>query len=58
MTVMSDFSESIIISSLNNPDSYKSELTDNLEDILFKYNQIINDYTQVYMENIKITDKN
>ena len=55
---MSDFSKSIITTLLNNPDSYKSELIDNLEDILFKYNQIINDYIQVYMENITIKDKN
>lgn len=58
MTVMSDYSDSIITSSLNNPDSYKSLLIDNLEDILFKYNQLINDYIQLYIENIKISDKN
>ena len=58
MTVMSDFSDSIITSSLNNPDSYKSHLIDNLEDILFKYNQLINDYVQLYIDNIKLSDKN
>jgi len=58
MAVMSEFSDSLIHSSLNNPDNYKSILTDNLEDILYKYSQLINDYIQLYIENIKIIDKN
>jgi hypothetical protein len=57
MTIMSDFSESIVTSSLSNPETYKENLIENLEDILIKYNQLINDYISLYIDNIKIVNK-
>ena len=57
MTIMSDFSESIVTSTLNNLEIYKENLTENLEDILIKYNQLINDYIYLYIDNIKIVNK-
>ena len=57
MTIMSDFSESIVTSTLNNLETYKENLTENLEDILIKYNQLINDYISLYIDNIKIVNK-
>lgn len=57
MTVMSEFSESIFISSLNNPDTYKTYLNDSLEEILIKYINLIKDYKILYIENTKIINK-
>lgn len=57
MTVMSDFSDSIITTSLNNPETYKNYLNDNLDDILNKYINLIKDYKSLYIDNIKIVNK-
>lgn len=57
MTIMSDLPEYVNINSLLNLEIYKSILKDNIDLIIFKYLQIIEDYINLFIENIKIDNE-
>jgi hypothetical protein len=57
MTVMSELPESINSHSLNDPKIYNSKLKDSIDIILQKYVSLIEDYQNLFFENIKINNE-
>ena len=58
MTIMSDLPDYVNINSLSNLEIYKPMLKDNIDLIILKYLQIIEDYVNLFMENIKTDSEN
>lgn len=57
MTVMSELPESINSHSLNDPKIYHSKLKESIDIILQKYISLIEDYQNLFFENIKINNE-
>ena len=57
MTVMSELPESINSYSLNDPKIYHPKLKESIDIILQKYISLIEDYQNLFFENIKINNK-
>ena len=57
MTIMSDLPDSLINTSLQNPNIYKDNLVETIDIILQRQINLINDYLILFLENIKISNK-
>ena len=57
MTVMSELPESINSHSLNDPKIYNPKLKESIDIILQKYISLIEDYQNLFFENIKINNE-